>query len=151
MTFEQWLQCVGKSPKSAKNYRQAIEVSISNWAIQFNLIEEPLIHVKDFNDFKLLAEKIKSTDIFSIFNSKGKGMYSAALKHYAAYLDDFTGQSLSDDIANVISEPSISKTEKAQLINARIGQGEFRKNLLVQWKGCSITGFKNPRFLVASL
>nr|WP_298890780.1 hypothetical protein [uncultured Acinetobacter sp.] len=45
---------------------------------------------------------------------------------------------------------SFSSTEKEALINARIGQQNFRKSLLDYWKGCSVTGCNFEPILVAS-
>jgi len=41
------------------------------------------------------------------------------------------------------------KTREA-VINARIGQGIFRERLIKHWEGCSVTGFENTNFLIAS-
>ena len=150
MTFEKWLLCIGKSPKSAKNYLQAIEGSISKWAKSSGIIEGSIVDIGSLNEFVLISERIKKLDAFLKFDVRGRGMYSAALKHYAAYLDELTGQTLSDDIVSIISEPNISETTRSQLINARLGQGKFRKDLLNYWKSCSITGFNNSRLLIAS-
>jgi len=44
----------------------------------------------------------------------------------------------------------LSATEKEAIILSRIGQGQFRKQLLNYWKGCSITSFNKLDILVAS-
>ena len=44
----------------------------------------------------------------------------------------------------------IDETQKSTLINARVGQGQFRKKLIDYWNGCAVTGFTDTRFLVAS-
>lgn len=44
----------------------------------------------------------------------------------------------------------LSETEKDSIIKARIGQGIFRQQLIQLWGGCSVTGFKNEKFLKAS-
>jgi len=44
----------------------------------------------------------------------------------------------------------VSPTEKKVLIKYRLQQGKFRKNLLIHWDGCSITGCKNSTILIAS-
>ncbi len=36
------------------------------------------------------------------------------------------------------------------MVNTRMGQGTFRKQLIEMWKGCSVTGYKNTQMLVAS-
>jgi len=49
-----------------------------------------------------------------------------------------------------IERKPIKETTKKALILARIGQGDFRKNLIKIWKGCSVTQYKNTSMLVAS-
>lgn len=43
-----------------------------------------------------------------------------------------------------------NETERLRLASARIGQGKYRDDLLNLWKGCSVTGAKNPAMLKAS-
>ncbi|NOX93521.1 MAG: hypothetical protein GXP04_00040 [Alphaproteobacteria bacterium] len=45
-----------------------------------------------------------------------------------------------DDIAALHNRDDINDTEKQALRKARLGQGRFRKDLLVKWGGCSVTG-----------
>ena len=77
-------------------------------------------------------------------------MYSSALNAYAGYLADITAEDIQEDITDVLDDPTIDKTEKATLVNARVGQGKFRQLLIDQWQGCALTGFSNTRLLVAS-
>lgn len=58
---------------------------------------------------------------------------------------------LFDEIDNKSQELSTEpeKTRKA-VIKARIGQGLFRERLINHWEGCSVTGFSNTDFLIAS-
>jgi hypothetical protein len=50
-------------------------------------------------------------------------------------------QNLIDDLQQIQSDQSLDDTERGQLIQARIGQGEFRDKVLV-WAGnrCAVTG-----------
>ncbi|MGM0498458.1 MAG: HNH endonuclease, partial [Bacteroidota bacterium] len=45
---------------------------------------------------------------------------------------------------------SMSETERKSLVNARIGQGQFRKWLIEYWSKCAVTGCKNLSLLKAS-
>lgn len=45
---------------------------------------------------------------------------------------------------------NLSQTEKEMLIQARIGQGIFRENLIKRYKACIITGIADRRLLIAS-
>jgi len=49
------------------------------------------------------------------------------------------------------SEPiEIAETERDTLIQARIGQGTFRTNVIVLWGSCAVTGCSMPGVLIAS-
>ena len=49
------------------------------------------------------------------------------------------------------SKRKISKTTREAIILARVGQGEFRANLMKRWNyRCALTGLHNPDLLVAS-
>lgn len=150
MNFQQWLIQIGKSDKTAKNYMQAVEKSISQWALDAEIIDSNLSEILNLTEFNAVINDIQQLEIFQERNRKGNGMYSAALKQYAEYLDDVTGQTIADDIDQIISNESIATTEKATLVNTRIGQGKFRNDLISYWKGCAITHYPDHRFLVAS-
>lgn len=46
--------------------------------------------------------------------------------------------------------PHIEITSRKRLIDARVGQGHFRKQLIRNWKSCAVTGTENPTMLTAS-
>jgi len=61
-------------------------------------------------------------------------------------------QSLSDDIISV-TEQETEQTTKEQLIQARLGQGKFRKNVIKVWglgECCAVTGTSIKPLLIAS-
>lgn len=48
---------------------------------------------------------------------------------------------LAKDIADIYSHPDLKETERQALVQARIGQGEFRRRLMAKWEGrCAVTG-----------
>jgi hypothetical protein len=53
-------------------------------------------------------------------------------------------------VAQIDGDPNLSKTEKLQLSKARVGQGQFRDNVLRQEPKCRMTGISNPALLTAS-
>ena len=64
---------------------------------------------------------------------------------------DETQVDVLEDIQEIIEAPNLDTTEKAVLTKARIGQGQYRKNLLAFWKGaCAVTGVSTQRLLTAS-
>ena len=50
----------------------------------------------------------------------------------------------------VIADPTISQTEKLQLVKSRIAQGAFRDNLITKWKRCCMSGCEITPILRAS-
>jgi putative restriction endonuclease len=150
LTFENWLLQIGKSPRSAKSYSGAISGVMSDWAKEANLIKNPLLDVTSPKTLNEISEKLSQVGIFVARNTKGKGMYSSALKAYAEYLSDTSSEEIQEDIEELVQSTEIEDTEKSTFINARVGQGKFRKGLIEYWSGCAVTGFADTRFLVAS-
>jgi len=58
--------------------------------------------------------------------------------------------STGDDIEEITRDPHLGPTERKQLVQARIGQGEFRRRVLGYWKRCAVTGCGIGRLLRAS-
>ncbi|WP_294960394.1 HNH endonuclease [Sulfurimonas sp.] len=58
--------------------------------------------------------------------------------------------SMIDDLSEINNSEQLSETEKKNLVNCRIGQGDFRKSLISHWSGCSITKHKQIDILIAS-
>lgn len=148
--FSRWALALGKSEKTVKNYLGALNNSISNWVNDAGLAEKRLTEINSLNDYRQLIQKAKNLEIFEVRDSKGKGMYSAALKLYDEFLVDTTNQSVEADIQQIQQDPELTDTEKSILTSTRVGQGQYRKNLIDYWQGCAITRYRNPRFLVAS-
>ena len=57
---------------------------------------------------------------------------------------------LDTDLKEINQNNSITKTKKKVLIDARLGQGKYKNDLEELWKGCSVTGYSNFKFLIAS-
>lgn len=150
MKFEQWLVQVGKSEKTAKNYVQAIDGSISNWATKAGLIETSLADIKSITQLGSLIASIRNLDIFLERDNKGKGMYSAALSQFYQYIADVGSTALQEDIDQILADNTLPATERYAQISTRIGQGKFREALISYWGGCAVSGYPYCRFLVAS-
>ena len=54
------------------------------------------------------------------------------------------------DIENINKSVSLTVTEKEMVVQARIGQGYFRQNLIKYWGCCAISGCKMKDILIAS-
>lgn len=148
--FERWALEIGKSEKTIKNYSGAIKGSLSKWLDEAGLSNKNLFQINSYSDYYALAEQAKKLEIFEVRDTKGKGMYSAALKLYGDFLADTSQDQVTEDIQAINNATDLEVTEKAVLINTRIGQGLFRQNLIAYWNGCALTGYADPRFLIAS-
>ena len=150
MNFEKWLNQIGKSERTANSYSSAISGTISEWANSAGLIAFNLSEITNLKQLFEISEGIKNLSVFQDKNTKGKGMYSAALNQYAAYLEDLSNEEIQEDIEEIVGDTKIKKTEKTALVNSRVGQGKYRSDLINYWEGCALTGYSDVRFLVAS-
>jgi hypothetical protein len=68
--------------------------------------------------------------------------YIAAVRPKLALLREFPEPtSVAADIEKVARDPNLTETQRTQLINARVGQGEFRRGVLERWNNrCALTG-----------
>lgn len=148
--FHRWLLSMGKSEKTAKNYVGAIKGSISNWAIESDISLKNLIAIQSYSMIQGVAEKLAKYDVFISKNNKGNQMYSSALNSYKDFLAVTCQTQVSEDIEEIIKNKTIDSTQKAILVNTRVGQGKFREKLIKYWKGCALTGYTSTQFLVAS-
>ena len=146
----QWLHNIGKSDKTAKNYLQAVQNSISHWLADAGLVSEPLTEIRSYRKVYELTEKAKQLDQFLVRDSKGNGMYSAAINSYVRFLSDLSQVDLKSDVQQILEDKALTDTEKAIMTNARMGQGRFREQLVAMWNGCAVTGYSDKRLLVAS-
>lgn len=55
-----------------------------------------------------------------------------------------------DDIHQIEGDPAIPETQRLQLTKARVGQGLFRKQVMLVDPRCRVTGVVDPRLLIAS-
>ena len=87
----------------------------------------------------------------SIYLNENNNDYSdfkAALNKYRKFIAEKSD--LIDDIETIIKDEIIPKTEKEQLISARIGQGNYRNKLINLWKKCAVSKCEMTELLIAS-
>ena len=101
----------------------------------------------------IIARKLKDVylgfdDMFEL-NKRGNHMYSRAFDLYIEFLDTYSS-TFKQDIDAVLSDLTLTNTQKSILITSRVGQGKYRDKLVEYWNGCSVTGCKQIRLLVAS-
>lgn len=136
------------SESSIKKYSSAIFGPLSQWARDAGAISGTLGGDTDSMSFPAVMEIIRSTAIFKERNGTGNGMYASALNHFYRFLTTRVG--LASDLIDIALRVSPDVTLKSQLINARLGQGKFRSDLLSLWRQCSVSGYSEISILVAS-
>jgi len=66
------------------------------------------------------------------------------------FLERSPDPELLDDIRGVENDEAVPETQRIQLAKARIGQGLFRKRVILQDGACRVTGVTEQRLLIAS-
>ena len=150
MGFKNWLIQIGKSERTADSYSRAVSGVISQWAQESGLTAGALDEIDSIAELIKVIDGLNHVDIYADRNQHGNNMYSCALKLFIEYKKCNSDNELEQDVNDVINDDSISSTEKSIYINARIGQGKYRNNLIGYWEKCALTGFSDVRFLVAS-
>lgn len=147
MNFYDWMLQRGLSASSALKYQKAVSGVLTDWAKEASIVSDSLDLLLDKTEFDAAAEKIRQLDIYNERNRRGNSMYNAALRQYSDFLGENLNKDIESDIETIVSDSSLNATEKARLIQTRMGQGLFRKKLIDYCKGCAITGFKDTRLL----
>ena len=123
---------------------------MSDWTRDAGIVEQSLFDILDPTMFSQAVSNIEKIPIYKQRNIVGHGMYAAALKKYAQYLSSISQVNIERDIEDILSDKDIKATDKIYLINARIGQGKYRKNLIDLWGRSSVTGYSEISMLIAS-
>lgn len=158
MEFEEWMISEGLSTSTAEKYRSAIAGPLTNWARMHKIVEaESLYEIADATLFASISEKIVITPEFEDRNLRGHGMYAAALRKYADFLDEtftesldvngrFSREILALEIAAMQTEFSPldqvdARNRVLREIVVRRGQPKFRSELIEVYEArCAITG-----------
>lgn len=154
MQFEEWMRGDGLSDSSIEKYVGAIDGPLSTWAKNHGLAATPLRTISDPEQFTQLSDNLASTPEFEQRNTRGHGMYGAALKKYAEFLAASTaslqlvyeeGPYSSELSAMEVAQatepynPEGQKDAREKLLREivrRRGQRTFRANLIRAYESC---------------
>lgn len=148
--FTNWLLENHQQITKPKKYVSAIK-SISN-DLQGNIDVKSIYDIKDISELKKIQIIYNGISNLAAKNSRGNNMYSRALDlyvEYVSYISEDNQDTTSKDIIEIINSDDQEKV-KERLILARIGQGQFRKELIDIWNGCSISNYADVSLLIAS-
>ena len=142
IAFEDWLKNkTDLSASSQEKYISAIKGSISKRCLEYGITKVNLLNVRDPILFDNIRECLEGDDRYISLNRKGNDMYKRSIDYYSDHLrDDLPSIDSSLPGKNIDSHPIVT-TETIAVINARKGQGIYRKSLEEYWgNSCSVTG-----------
>ena len=151
MTFSKWLISTSSlSDNSVYKYTHAVK-TISDEMLSERVLDKPLADMELY-EVDLAIAIIFHTPSFVDKDTRGNHMYSNALKWYRFFLESSEGQEIvaKREEERILSNPHLEVTERQAIVKSRIGQGQFRENLLSKYGKCVITGVDIPQVLVAS-
>ena len=138
------------SPSSIYKYSHAVE-TVSQEMLDSGVIALPLRETDPLS-LDLAIQAILSNHQFVAKNKKGNNMYSNALKQFRYFThSSFAISDENIDYDTFIGTTDINKTVRESVVLSRVGQGQFRQELMKKYDGrCIITGIDHPTLLVAS-
>ena len=150
--FAAWLSKSTKlAGSSVDKYARAVR-TISQEMLDQQIIFKPILEMDSF-ELDIAMALIAGNAYFVDKNKRGNHMYSNALKQFRYYRNAEGVNESSGDayIATIANDASIPETERTAIVQSRVGQGQFRKQLMDKYHGrCVITGINHPKLLVAS-
>lgn len=149
--FANWLkQSTALKDSSIDKYARAVK-TISEEMVDQKVIAKALHRMSPF-ELDVALSTIMKNDYFVDKNTRGNHMYSNALKQYRYFLNSTaTSDDCNEYIESIKQDVTIPETERTAIVQSRIGQGQFRKQLFDKYQGsCVITGINHPKLLVAS-
>lgn len=156
MDFVEWMRSIDLSERSVRNYANAINGSLTTWAIRHRLTTKPISDITDVDELTVLIERLSRTTEFINRDGKGKGMYAAALGNYLKYLQaQYHGkpndygpyrkqvEELGAEAERPFDPTGLqdARTRVLREVVQRRGQRKFREELLKAYGGrCAVTG-----------
>lgn len=136
--FSTWLKNnTTLSDSSIYKYSHAAN-TVMKEMLDLGVIDKPFTEMTEI-EIDIAMAVILHDQHFIKKNTTGNTMYSNALKQYRAFKQDETVADIEETKA-ALQKENISETERQELINARVGQGQFRKRVLQKYENrCIIT------------
>lgn len=126
----------------ASNIEYSISENLSK--ILENSLEKYISKLKKEGNYEV-RDQGNWPDQYLISNNKNNKLS----KYFSLLVEE--GDTNKQDLDKIIFDEKIKETEKIALIQARIGQGEFRKKVIHRAKGkCEVTGIDDESMLIAS-
>lgn len=150
VTFHSWL--VKTQPQISK---PAKRVNKLRW-LSVEIEKEKNIEIDLYSvDSLSLIKEIKAIYFNNTINreehTRGFMMHKRTFELYEKFLNEtYNNESIPDDIIGIAENDNLSPTERKTYSLGRIGQGQYRSNLVQYWGKCAVTGFSEIPLLIAS-
>lgn len=143
--FKQWLVDKDRfSVATVGKYAGAVN-TISKEMLSAHVIRKPILEMSTW-ELDIAIPLILRNEGFMVKNKTGNNMYSNALKQYRYFINDTI-----DKLEETVIIEATNETEKLSLVKSRVGQGQYREDLMQKYRGqCVITGINLPKLLTAS-
>lgn len=149
--FHNWLSVTKTKVSRPDKYSNTI-TTISNHFKKTLNKDIDFYEIRNTSEVLRLKDEYFSYDEFYNKNKRGNNMYSRSLDLYIEFLE--TNREQIDDTIKEVEKIKNDKTltilEKESIVLSRIGQGQFREDLVKLWSSCVISKFDDIRFLIAS-
>lgn len=136
--------------KSSKTYRDYI--TRLRYVSQLYRLDSGI--TSEYVDFIIedLKRTMRERDRYN--TNKGIGDIASGLRKFLQYAQSDYKHIIENSVLAqenaIITDTSISETEKEAVVKSRIGQGSFRQRLVEFWHGCSVTNCQTQSLLIAS-
>lgn len=148
-TFYNWMiDCSGISESTAKHYKSGLSACFRDF-IEWKLVDK-LLYEMSISELDVAISKAFLCSNFIEKDTRGKRMYSNSLKQYRNFLSSNDAVLMDKNYMQFVGK-NVSQTVREAVVNARIGQGIFRENIIKKYNGiCIVAGINDKRLLVAS-
>ncbi len=145
--FVEWMATQNIVNSTIKHYAGAIYGRLSRTELG------PVPDESQIEAFDAFDAALRGSPAFQKLNADGNRMYSSALSKYRQYLQSIQNE-LPLDVRvckEIEADTRLAETQRTALIQARLGQGRYRRHLIELWGGhCSVTGYPDSHILIAS-
>jgi hypothetical protein len=124
-------------PKEGVTVKKRVEV-------RYLPLDEPLWFDGPQHDLvaSLSVSRAHGGSVFKVTPEQWQSILTAAGQSFT--------QSVVSDVEEIKRRSDLAPTQKERLVQARLGQGKFRRDLLRYWDGCAVVGCKAGAVLRAS-
>ena len=137
----------GIAKKTSKDYISRLKFLSCDYLLDKSITEEYIEYILRQEDVKRNYRDVYQTKHAIIdFRAGLKKFYSFVNSDYEKRMKD----TILGKINQILESQTLNNTQKETIIQARIGQGIFRRNLIKFWNGCSLSGNPMTWFLNAS-